>query len=186
MSSTTTSEWAIDVARELLADQPQRWKHNEAAIEKARSFAPAVPGEEDVLVTIVALHDVGFAEATKDTGFSTIDGARHLRKIGADERLVDLLANICCGQTEGRLRGMPEHHDDFGPDEGETPVRDAFWTCCLTTAPDGSPMTVADRCEEWTVRYAGLGIMEEYLKLCRAELEGAEARTLQRMKDAQG
>ncbi len=180
------TDWAIGVARELFEKaNPKRWGHVEGAVAKARSFAAAVPGDEERLVTIVALHDCGFAAEAHDTGFSTIDGARYLRGLGVEKRLVDLMANLCVGEIEAELRGMADHHRDFGPDE-RTALRDAFWTCCLTTGPDGRSLTVAERCDEWLVRYADLGYLPEYLRRCRGELEAAERRTLARLAVAIG
>lgn len=182
---TTQSEWALGVAQSLLAKPlPKRWAQAQAAAEKAGTYAAIVPGEEEVLVSIAALHNVGFTEEARDTGFSTLDGALYLRKISADERLVDLLAHILVGSVEAELRGLGDRWAEFGPDE-KTPLRDAFWTICLTTGPNGEEMTAAERCDEWLVRYAHLDYMDEYLERCRGELQDAEARTRERL-DAAG
>jgi hypothetical protein len=180
---TTLADWAVDLSRELLAEPlPGRYAHVRAATEKARTFAPAVPGEEAILIAAVAVHDVGFAPTVQDTGFSTLDAARYLRSVDAPERLVDLIAHQSMGAIEADVRGYGAHWSEFGPDEGG-PVRDAMWTSCLTTGPDGSPVSVQERCEEWKTRY-DVSWLELYLTRAQAELEAAERRTRERLEAA--
>lgn len=181
MTTTDRAAWALGVASAALEHElPARWVHVQAAIAKARAFAPAVPGEEDVLVAAVALHDVGFAPVARDTGFSTLDAAHYLQGLGAESRLVNLVAHQCAGSVEAQTRGFAEHYDAFGPDEA-TAVRDAMWTACLTTGPDGADVTVAQRCDEWLVRY-DFEWLRSYLELTRGLLEAAEQRTRERLE----
>lgn len=184
MTSTALSDWALGLASDLLEKElPTRWQHVQAAVAKARRFAPAVPGDEEMLIAAVALHDAGFASAAHKSGFSTLDAAWYIRSAGAPARLVDLVAHQAVGSVEAELRGLREHYSEFGPDEA-SPVRDAMWTCCVTSTPDGGDCTVRERCEGWRVRYP-FGWLQEYFDRCQPELEAAERRTLDRMASDQ-
>jgi putative nucleotidyltransferase with HDIG domain len=100
-----------DVARELAGSElavalPRRWLHVQAVAAQAARLS-AVPGvARDVLVVAAWLHDIGYAPDLVDTGFHPIDGARFLRKLGADDRLVCLVAHHSCAVYEARVRGL--------------------------------------------------------------------------------
>ena len=63
------------LAADLLVGQPQRWRHTVGVAQRADELA-AVIGQDDPVVLISAawLHDIGYAEAVRDTGFHPLDG----------------------------------------------------------------------------------------------------------------
>ena len=60
------------------------------------------------LVSAAWLHDVGYASPLVETGFHPIDGARHLRRLAADECLVNLVALHSCASVEASLRALDD------------------------------------------------------------------------------
>lgn len=111
-----------------------------------RTVAEDVGGEIDLLVSAVALHDIGKAPELHVHGFWPLDGATYLDREGAPRRLTNLVANFSGSGVEARLRGFEDAYRDL-PDE-RTAVRDALWYCCLTSGPRGERFTLADRLRE--------------------------------------
>ncbi len=112
---------------------------------------PALAEEADLLVASAWLHDIGYAESVQDTGFHPLDGARHLRKLGVEERLCRLVANHSGGQLEAELRGLADELAEF-PDEASL-LRDGLWYCDMTTSPVGQPVRFDERLAEIRERY---------------------------------
>src|SRR6478736_2496956 len=86
---------AEELARELLAPLANRWAHVQAVAARADGLTPAVTGEDERRLLVVAAwwHDLGYAPALRDTGSHQIDGARYLAREGYPERLVALVAH---------------------------------------------------------------------------------------------
>jgi hypothetical protein len=60
------------------------------------------------------VHDIGYAPDLVQTGFHAIDGARYLRDVvGADERLVRLVAHRSCSAMEAEERGLVAEMAEF-------------------------------------------------------------------------
>jgi hypothetical protein len=139
--------------------------------------APALGEDGDLLLAAAAVHDLGFGAevAALGVGFPAVDAARYLEKQGAPRRLAHLVAHSAYSALEGSLRGFEAEYADF--EDERTPLRDALWYCCLTTGPDGDPMTLEERISEWSIRYAGDPVIARYAELAPPELRGALART---------
>jgi hypothetical protein len=179
-------EWAIQLAQDKLATQvPRRWAHTQHVVRKARTLAPILGEDAELLVAAAAVHDIGFspdlgvapvepagAIPGAAPGFPLFDAARYLAGAGAPDRLVCLVANHACGPIEGDLRGYPQMHDY--PDEGGL-VRDGLWFSCLTIGPDGQDISFDDRVVEWLQRYSDDPVMgiftERALPLLAAAVE---------------
>ena len=87
-----TGDVVQELAESKLAEAlPRRWQHVQAVAAQAAWLAviPSVAG--DALVAAAWLHDIGYAPDLVDVGFHPIDGARFLRKLGADDRLESCL-----------------------------------------------------------------------------------------------
>jgi hypothetical protein len=141
-----------DVARELAESElaqvlPRRWRHVQAVAAQAErlSAIPGVAGQ--VLVAAAWLHDIGYAPDLHDTGFHPIDGGRFLRKLGADDRLVCLVAHHSCAVYEARVRGLEDVLLAEFPQEASV-TYDALVFCDLTTGPAGQPVTYLERMKE--------------------------------------
>jgi HD domain-containing protein len=145
--------WARDLARRYL-DVPRfqdaRWPHVRAVGAKAAKLAPAYGSDGEVLIAAAWLHDVGYASDLAVTGFHPLDGGRFVAGLGAD-RVAALVAHHSGAAIESELRGLAEELAEFPDERG--PVRDALWTCDMTTSPVGRPVTFDERLAEITERY---------------------------------
>jgi HD superfamily phosphodiesterase len=144
-------EWAAAEAERYLSPLGDRWKHVRAVGECARQVS-AVLDQEDrgYLIAAAYLHDLGYAPALQRTGLHQLDGARHLRSLGA-ERLACLVAHHSESRFEIRLRGFGKELTSYKREESWT--SDALTYCDLTTGPTGLPMTFEDRVTEVEQRY---------------------------------
>jgi putative nucleotidyltransferase with HDIG domain len=178
-----------DVARELAGSElavalPRRWLHVQAVAAQAARLS-AVPGvARDVLVVAAWLHDIGYAPDLVDTGFHPIDGARFLRKLGADDRLVCLVAHHSCAVYEARMRGLEGVLlAEFSQEESAT--SDALVFCDITTGPDGQHVTYIERIMEIRERYGPDHEVSRALELSEPDLSGCCERTLARLAAVQ-
>jgi hypothetical protein len=105
-----------------------------------------------LLVSAAWLHDVGYASPLVETGFHPIDGARHLRRLAADEALVNLVAHHSCASLEAELRGLAGVLSSEFPRDDTLP-HDELCFCDQTTGPDGDPVTATERRAEIRRRY---------------------------------
>jgi len=129
----------------------------------------------DVLEAAGVLHDIGYASAIQDTGFHPIDGARHLRSIGFDGRVVNLVANHTCAHVEAELRGLGRILADEFPRDPSLP-HDELCYCDLTTSPTGELITVEDRLADIAARYGPGSIVTRFVELAGDELRATAAR----------
>jgi hypothetical protein len=164
-------EWAAAHAAELLSELPRRWIHTEGVVEQARRVSEAmVPGEGVVLVAAAYLHDIGYAPKLVRTAFHPLDGALHLRELG-EERLAGLVAYHSGAVAEARLRGLGDQLALF--DRERSVVVDALTYCDVTTAPDGSVVSLADRLADIEDRHHADGPVVAALRVARPEIQRA-------------
>jgi HD superfamily phosphodiesterase len=113
MRAANETSWAHDVAAALLAALGQRWAHTLGVVERAHSFAGALPDSEfDMLLAAAYAHDIGYAPSIARTGFHPLDGAVYLRSLGR-ERLACLVAHHSGARTEAEERGLATRLDEF-------------------------------------------------------------------------
>src|SRR5215471_6593190 len=127
---------AAELARMMLAALlPRRWRHVRSVARRARWVAKELALPDD-LVTAAWLHDIGYAPELAVTGFHPLDGARYLRRVGADGQVVSLVAYHSCAQIEADVRGLgAELAAEFSP--ADSSLADALLYCDMTTGPDG-------------------------------------------------
>ncbi|QXJ20622.1 HD domain-containing protein [Actinomadura graeca] len=149
-----TAAWARDLARKHLETPlPRRWAHTQGVARQARTLAPILGDQADLLEAAAWLHDIGYAPDLVDTGFHPLDGARYLRDTHeADTHLCRLVAHHSCAMIEARERDMSSvWAQDFG---GQTPLLNDFLTYCdMTTSPQGEVVAVGERLTEIQIRY---------------------------------
>src|SRR6266567_2743750 len=94
----TLASWAEQLARALLQEPlPRRWAHVQGVAARARSLAPVLGADADLLEAAAWLHDVGYAPGLTVTGLHALDGARYLRDAQhADALLCRLVAHHSC------------------------------------------------------------------------------------------
>src|SRR5580692_7548947 len=104
------AHWAAEVARNLLeVPLPRRWAHVQGVAMQARTLAPILGDDADLLEATAWLHDIGYSPELADTGFHPFDGARYLRDVAhADTMLCRLVANHSCAIIEAEERGLAE------------------------------------------------------------------------------
>ncbi|MEU5990792.1 HD domain-containing protein [Spirillospora sp. NPDC047418] len=149
-----TAAWARDLARKHLETPlPRRWAHTQGVARQARSLAPILGDEADLLEAAAWLHDIGYAPDLVRTGFHPLDGARYLRNTHqADIHLCRLVAHHSCALIEARERGLSiPLTREFGtqPPHLSTPLI----YCDMTTGPRGEPLSVEQRITEILARY---------------------------------
>src|SRR5690348_16103875 len=148
------ASWAEPVAQALLQDSlPRRWAHVQGVAAQARSLAPVLGADADLLEAAAWLHDIGYAPGLVVTGLHSLDGARYLRDAQhADAMLCRLVAHHSCAIIEASERGLADvlsSEFDPAPD-----VLASVLTCCdMTTSPDGHPVPVEQRLAEIQDRY---------------------------------
>jgi putative nucleotidyltransferase with HDIG domain len=159
------------LVRRYLAGLPRRWRHVQGVGRRAEHVADALGLDDGALVGAAWLHDIGYSPALAEIGFHPLDGARFLRKIGADDRLARLVAHHSYAVYEARVRGL-EHEllAEFEPEQSMT--YDALVFCDMTTSPDGETITFDDRVREVYERY-GQGDISRALLLAEPHLKAA-------------
>src|SRR5215470_8172918 len=104
------ADWASELARTLLAEPlPRRWAHTQGVARQARTLAPILGDDADLLEAAAWLHDIGYAPDLVDTGFHPLDGARYLRDTHhANPRLCNLVAHHSYAIIEAQERGLAD------------------------------------------------------------------------------
>lgn len=185
MSSTELTDWAYPLAKSLLSEAlPRRWKHSLGVAERARTIAPALGEDAELLEAAAVLHDIGYAPDLAKTGFHPLDGARYLRDIAdADERVVRLVAHHSCAWMEAEARGLREELEGEFPRESPQLV-DALCYCDMNTTPDGDPTNPLDRVNEIAGRYGPESLIGRFIRRAEPEILASTARVVERVATA--
>jgi predicted hydrolase (HD superfamily) len=150
----TLASQAEQLARALLQEPlPRRWAHVQGVAARARSLAPVLGADADLLQAAAWLHDIGYVPGLAVTGLHALDGARYLRDVHqADAMLCRLVAHHSCAIVEAEERGLA---DVLGLEFEPAPyVLSSVLTCCdMTTSPDGELVPVDRRLAEIHDRY---------------------------------
>lgn len=150
----TSSTWAERLARTLLEQPlPRRWAHVQGVAARARTLAPTLGPDAELLEAAAWLHDIGYLPDLARTGLHGLDGARYLRDVHyADPVLCRLVAHHSCADIEADERGLADLlRRDFAP--APQPLADALTFCDMTTSPDGELVPVEQRLAEIHDRY---------------------------------
>jgi putative nucleotidyltransferase with HDIG domain len=143
---------ARSLAAEVLADEPERWRHTVGVAHRAEDLVRTIGTDDPVVLLSAAwLHDIGYAALTHDTGFHPVDGARFLRRLGWPRRVVALVANHTGARFVADARALSAAMAEF-PDE-ETALSDSLTYADLTVGPHGRAMTVPERMAEMLERH---------------------------------
>jgi HD domain len=148
------ASWAEHLAQALIQDSlPRRWAHVQGVAAQARSLAPALGTDAELLEAAARLHDIGYAPSLVSTGLHSLDGARHLRDTQhAGAILCRLVAHHSCAIIEAGERGLADVLAlEFEPAPGT--LASALTYCDMTTSPDGEPVPVERRLAEIRDRY---------------------------------
>jgi putative nucleotidyltransferase with HDIG domain len=151
---STMASWAQQLARELLHEPlPRRWAHVQGVAARARSLAPVLGDDADLLEAAAWLHDIGYAPDLAVTGLHALDGARYLRDAQhADAMLCRLVAHHSCAIIEAGERGLADVLSiEFEP--APHALSSVLTYCDMTTSPDGKLVLVDSRLAEIQQRY---------------------------------
>ena len=180
------ARWAERLARKLLADPlPRRWAHVQGVAAQARSLAPMLGDDADLLEAAAYLHDIGYVPDLAKTGFHPLDGARYLRDVEhADPRLCNLVAHHSCASIEAEERGLA---DDLAREfpRVDAVLEDALAYCDMTTTPTGEVVSVQDRLSEIVERYGPRDIVTRFIRKAGSDLVSSVLRTQSRLCAAQ-
>ncbi|GAB1509721.1 three-helix bundle dimerization domain-containing protein [Actinophytocola sp. KF-1] len=176
--------WAWLTARRLLAGElPRRWAHSRGVARRAEQIAPAFsPADQELLVASAWLHDIGYAAPVRDTGMHQLDGARYLARHGVPDRVCALVAHHAGAAAVADLVGLAGPLAAF--DDERTAVRDALWYCDMTTGPDGTSMTFAERMAELRRRRTADDPVVRALAVNEEERAAAVRRTEEHLRAA--
>jgi len=180
------AHWAAELARKLLeVPLPRRWAHVQGVAAQARSLAPILGDDADLLEAAAWLHDIGYSPEIADKGFHPLDGARYLRDVEhADSRLCRLVANHSCALLEAGERGLADVLASEFPSP-DPKLNDALAYCDMTTTPTGDVVSVHDRLSEIVGRYGSNNVVTQFICRAEPELVSSVVRTGQRLSLAQ-
>ncbi|WP_367185156.1 HD domain-containing protein [Trebonia sp.] len=174
--------WAAQLARTLLeVPLPRRWAHVQGVAGQARSLAPILGGDAELLEASAWLHDIGYSLDLVDTGFHPLDGARYLRDgEHADRALCSLVAYHSCAIIEAEERGLAaELSAEF--ESPDARLADALAYCDMTTTPAGNVVSVNDRISEIAERYGPHSVVTRFIRKAEPSLISSVLRTNQRL-----
>ena len=150
----TLAAWAKQLARALLQEPlPRRWAHIQGVTARARSLAPVLGADADLLEAAAWLHDIGYAPGLAFTDLHQLDSARYLRDTQhAAAMLCRLVAHHSCAIVEADERGLA---DVLGLEFEPAPyaLSSVLTFCDMTTSPDGELVPVENRLAEIQDRY---------------------------------
>jgi HD domain-containing protein len=176
------AQWAERLARTLLeVPLPRRWAHVQGVAAQARSLAPMLGEDAELLEAAAWLHDIGYSPELVETGFHPLDGARYLRDVHqADPRLCSLVGQHSCASLEAEERGLADElAREFPP--GNSTLSDALSYCDMTTTPTGHVVSVRDRLAEITQRYGPGSIVTRFIRKASPQLISSVDRTQRRL-----
>ncbi|SDX63457.1 HD domain-containing protein [Geodermatophilus africanus] len=148
-------EAAFGLAHDLLGGLSSRWRHTRGVAHRAATAAAAVPQtDRPVLVAAAWLHDIGYAQPLRRSGFHPLDGAWHLQEHSWPEPLAGLVAHHSAARFVAAVRGLAGPLRAFSaPRFARGPLADALTYADQTTGPDGQVMAVEDRLAEMLRRH---------------------------------
>jgi HD superfamily phosphodiesterase len=157
------TDWAEELARKHLeVPLPRRWAHVQGVAARARSLAPILGDDADLLEAAAWLHDIGYSPELVETDFHPLDGARYLRDAHfADTVLCSLVAHHSCAVIEAGERGLADELRREFP-AASTVLSDALAYCDMTTDPSGNMISVHDRLAEIRERYGPHSIVTRF------------------------
>ena len=153
--SGPAGESARELAREVIGADVDRWTHTRAVAAQAAAVAAVVTAEQaPALLAAAWLHDIGYAEQLRDTGFHPLDGARFLRARGWDTLVVGLVAQHSGARYVAEVRGLSAELDEFGdPASTHGALPDALTYADQTISAHGQVVDVQTRLDDMLLQH---------------------------------
>lgn len=156
----------------LRTELPTRWRHSIMVAAEARRLAHILaPGVAETIIAAAELHDVGYAQPLRRTGFHPVDGARFIHDLGLfPDSVASLVAYHSGAEYEAHQRGLTEELYEFP----RPPRRwlDILSSADLCTGPTGEPVEPSARLEEVLQRYTPDNPVHAAITQSRPELLG--------------
>lgn len=157
----------------LLDTIPQREKHMLAELNFARNIAPHLKRDREFMRDFeqaALLHDIGYAEKLKLTGFHPLDGAIFLAHHGASDRVVCAVLFHSAARELSQILGQDSPAKKFYEQISNyslTFFDRALEVVDLHTSPFGKRVSLEQRIEEICTRpeYKGTQLPEVMVKL---------------------
>lgn len=146
---------ASELAFDLLGEDEQRWRHTQAVAARAEQAAVVLPVEHvPALLAAGWLHDIGYAQPARHTGFHPLDGAHYLAERGWPPLVAGLVAHHSAARYVADVRGLHAQLRRFDqPLFMEGPLADALTWADQTTSPNGATVDVSTRLAEMLDRH---------------------------------
>lgn len=168
-------------AKGCLGGAGDRWRHVRVVGATAERVSVQL-GLGSAIAQAAWLHDVGYSERIKESGFHPLDGARWLAERGWDSSVVALVAHHSGAAAEAEERGLARDLAVFTvPDDADL---DVLNYADLTTGPDGAPLPVESRLDEILRRYPEVDPVHRAVVRSRASLIGSVRRVEARLRSA--
>ncbi|NMO49894.1 HD domain-containing protein [Actinoplanes sp. TBRC 11911] len=144
---------ARELARTLLTDLPERWRHSAGVARRAEQVSGTLPDAADrkILVAAAWLHDIGYAARLHITGFHPLDGGLYLLGVEWPHRVASLVAHHSEAFCVAEVRGLADRLSQF-PAEN-SPVTDALTYADQTIGPNGREMHFDERVQDMLRRH---------------------------------
>jgi putative nucleotidyltransferase with HDIG domain len=176
---STLTGAAEELAHELLAPLGNRWRHTAGVATRAAELAPRLEVDRDVLVAAAWLHDIGYADVTRVTGFHPLDGARHLEQLFWPAPILGLVAHHSGARFVAAARGLAEELAAYPDADGR--ISDALTYADQTVGPDGRRVTTSQRYTEMLGRHGAASWNAQADPVRRPHLEAVAARVERRL-----
>lgn len=171
------------LAEELLTELPERLRHSGFVAVRAAQLSLTVPADaEPILIAAAWLHDIGYAEALRRTGFHPLDGADYLTGHGSPAELAGLVAHHSGARFVAEVRGLSTSLARY--EFQESPVTDALTYADQTAGPDGQHILLSDRIADVLRRHGPDSPNAEAIGRRGPYLYAAAARVEQRLAAA--
>jgi putative nucleotidyltransferase with HDIG domain len=143
---------ARDLAWRVIGGLESRWLHTAAVVRRAEDLFGTIPEQDrDVLVSAAWLHDIGYGDLARDTGFHPLDGARLLDRRRWPARISALVAQHSAAAVMAPALGLAEELSAY-PDEASA-VSDALTYADQTTGYRGERLCIEDRLADMLRRH---------------------------------
>jgi putative nucleotidyltransferase with HDIG domain len=168
------------VARDLLSELPDRWRHTVAVAARAVELSVTVPStDRELLIAAAWLHDIGYSPDLHESGFHPLDGARHLERHGWPRRVCGLVAHHSGAWFVAGALGLRVALGEF-PRELSA-VADALAYADQTTGPAGERLPIRQRMAEAVGRHGSGSAQAQVHGTRRANLLAVARRVEQRL-----